>query len=268
MSGRRWDIERALVASNELPVVRHLILTLLIRVDGETGVIPEQFTPSLTDLENETGLSRSTVAKHLNGAESRGWLVRQRVAGRPTTYALHVPSSPSHGLEGSPCDGLVGVETEPTSAPGGPVLVRETDGSEPASFSSFTHINHPPPTEGGAAPTRKKPGRKPKNPTLLPERWWPDADLVAWVKTNCTRLDEEAMKTHTLRFRTWFHGKGRKQKNWPATYKNWMLGEQARLAERANETAARDSKSTPYRNKPNSEAHRGWKNRQREQAVG
>jgi 23S rRNA maturation mini-RNase III len=147
--------------------------------------------------------------------------------------------------------------------------VRQTDGSEIDSDLLFTHINHPPPSEGGTAPARKKPGREPKTPLPLDEKWWPDAKLVAWVREHCAHLDDESMKIHTLRFRNYNHGNAKRQKDWPLTYKNWMLKEEAELAERAKKTSAKNSPSSvPYKNKPAAEAHSGWKARQKAQAAG
>ncbi|NLU77801.1 hypothetical protein HCA58_05195 [Micromonospora sp. HNM0581] len=69
----RWTVERAV--RHELctldPPGRQLVLTLLTWSDAATAVIPEQFTPSLTDLQKATGLARSSVAKWLNLLEGK-----------------------------------------------------------------------------------------------------------------------------------------------------------------------------------------------------
>ncbi|WDZ83991.1 hypothetical protein [Micromonospora cathayae] len=69
----RWTVERAV--RHELctldPPGRQLVLTLLTWSDAATAVIPEQFTPSLTDLQKATGLARSSVAKWLNVLEGK-----------------------------------------------------------------------------------------------------------------------------------------------------------------------------------------------------
>ncbi|WP_147374979.1 hypothetical protein [Micromonospora endophytica] len=53
------------------PPGRQLVLTLLTWSDAATAVIPEQFTPSLTDLQKATGLARSSIAKWLNLLEGK-----------------------------------------------------------------------------------------------------------------------------------------------------------------------------------------------------
>ncbi|MEH1014593.1 MarR family winged helix-turn-helix transcriptional regulator [Micromonospora sp. CPCC 206060] len=96
----RWTVERA-VRHKECtldPPGRHLVLTLLTWTDPHTAVIPERFTPSLTDLEEATGMARSSVAKWLNKVEEEGWVDRHRptVADArrkkaKTTYRMQVP---------------------------------------------------------------------------------------------------------------------------------------------------------------------------------
>lgn len=108
----RWTVERAV--RHELctldPPGRQLVLTLLTWSDAATAVIPERFTPSLTDLQKATGLARSSIAKWLNVLEGRGgrggeerpeqkWVWRERptVADARrrkarTVYRLGVPS--------------------------------------------------------------------------------------------------------------------------------------------------------------------------------
>lgn len=65
-----------------------------------TAEIPEQYTPSLTVLADETGLDRSTVRRHLATLETAGWVDRMRptvaaarMNGERTRYRLMVPGS-------------------------------------------------------------------------------------------------------------------------------------------------------------------------------
>lgn len=70
----RWTVERAVrheFCTLDAPG-RQLVLTLPTWSDPATATIPEQFTPSLTDLEKATGLARSTVAAWLNKLEQKG----------------------------------------------------------------------------------------------------------------------------------------------------------------------------------------------------
>ncbi len=163
----RWTVERA-VRSKECdlePPGRHLVLTLLTWCDPKTAMIPERFTPSLTDLQHATGMVRSTVTKWLNRLEGkdgeggeerpeRKWVWRERptVADArrkkaKTCYRLDVPpdllrvliekgvvgpragpAAPESPGSGSPVDGPVKGQVGPAR---GLELVRQTDRVSP-----------------------------------------------------------------------------------------------------------------------------------------
>ena len=95
----RWEIERAVLASDLPSPARLVALTLLTRTDAETAVIPGRYSPSLSTIAGDTGLNRASVARHLNVLESAGWVTRLRDLGRahsdkqPTCYQLHAPAS-------------------------------------------------------------------------------------------------------------------------------------------------------------------------------
>lgn len=97
----RWTVERAVRSQlcTLEPPGRQLVLTLLTWSDAATAKIPEQYTPSLTDLEHATGMARSTVAKWLNKVEEEKWVkrVRPSVADArrkkaKTVYQMGVPA--------------------------------------------------------------------------------------------------------------------------------------------------------------------------------
>jgi hypothetical protein len=130
----RWEVERALFASDLSAQQRLLVLTLLSMADSKTAVVPAEHTPSLSRLAGMTKLAKSTVAKELNTLEASGWVDRLRPsieAARSkkerTRYRLTVPpTSPPHGLE------LVRTtdQTNPPTGPShGPELVRGADQS-------------------------------------------------------------------------------------------------------------------------------------------
>jgi DNA-binding MarR family transcriptional regulator len=74
----RWEIERA-VLSSELPwPARYLALVLLTRADAKTAAIPATYSPSLSTLLAETGMSHAALLKYLDLLESEGWLTRRR----------------------------------------------------------------------------------------------------------------------------------------------------------------------------------------------
>jgi DNA-binding Lrp family transcriptional regulator len=97
----KWEVNRA-VRCSDLPAPSRLILLTLsdVAMHG-TAEIPEQFTPSLRILAQETGLGEATVKRHLSDMEAAGWIVRNRptqeaarLTGARTTYRLDVPQGP------------------------------------------------------------------------------------------------------------------------------------------------------------------------------
>lgn len=113
----RWDLERAVLAS-ELPApARLLLLVLLIRADART-LDTGKYSPSLTKLADDTGLGRSTVARELDRLERAGWIERHRPPvdlarskKARTRYVVRDPASPRAGLvperdQASPTAGL------------------------------------------------------------------------------------------------------------------------------------------------------------------
>lgn len=130
----RWKLERAVLASELPPPARQVLLTLAVLADWPSGRTPAEHTPSLTRLARSTGLSRSTVADHLNRLESDGWVTRLRPgAARAqaekarTQYRLVVPGTgPGGGLVQHPDQSATR-----TSPIGGPALVRHPDGASP-----------------------------------------------------------------------------------------------------------------------------------------
>lgn len=96
----RWDVERAVFLSDLAPQSRLMALTLLAMSNPKTCVIPAEYTPSLTRLEQMTGLSRRSVQRELNALETDGWVVRKRPAVEDarankerTRYRLMIPKA-------------------------------------------------------------------------------------------------------------------------------------------------------------------------------
>lgn len=135
----RWEVERAIFGSDLSPQARLMALTLLSMTDPKTCVVPAEYTPSLTRLEQMTGLSRSTVARELNALEKAGWVVRKRpdvVKARAekerTRYRLAIPvASPTGGLA-RPDHTTMASPTETLASPTqGPELVPHRDRASP-----------------------------------------------------------------------------------------------------------------------------------------
>ncbi|GGV69000.1 hypothetical protein GCM10010294_25320 [Streptomyces griseoloalbus] len=105
----RFQYERA-VRSSELPSLSRLLaLTVATWADVRTGRIPDHLQPSLTALEDATGMARASVRKHLDTLEGGGWLQRDRpsaaaarVKKERTRYTLKIPK----GLAVPDSDGI------------------------------------------------------------------------------------------------------------------------------------------------------------------
>lgn len=74
----RFDVERAVEASDLAPIGRHIILVLCGRMMQGSTLIPAVHSPSLTRLASGTGWDRRTIMRHLTLLEESGWLIRHR----------------------------------------------------------------------------------------------------------------------------------------------------------------------------------------------
>ena len=72
------DLQRAVLHSALQPPARHIVLTLAVKANWDTGVIPEEHSPALETLVAMTGLAKSTVAEWLDALETGGWVKRER----------------------------------------------------------------------------------------------------------------------------------------------------------------------------------------------
>jgi hypothetical protein len=167
-----WALMRAIRCSTLSAPERHTLLTLASLVDANTGLIPERFQPSLTDLTRFTGLGRSTVVRALNAAETAGWIKRTvptkkaaQMRKDKTSYLLAIPDGVLAGDDDEPdgasaTAGLVperdqfeGWSHSGTSATAGLGLVPQRDGaSATAGHEVLNHVHldkPPPPSEEG-----------------------------------------------------------------------------------------------------------------------
>ncbi len=168
-----WKLMRAIRKSDLSAPERHTLLTLTSLVDPKTGLIPDRFQPSLTDLTRFTKLGRSTIVRSLNTAEDLGWIKRTvpnkkaaQVNKEKTAYLLQIPDGAldddDEDPEGaSPTVALVpqGDQSEGwcqggPSATVGLGLVPGWDGaSATVGHEVLNHVNQgepPPPSEEGA----------------------------------------------------------------------------------------------------------------------
>lgn len=94
--GLKWRVNRAVKRSTLPPPSRLVMFVLSDRADSKTAVIPEEHTPSQTELAEETGLGIATVKRHLDALTAAGWIVREipneraRARGEKTRYRLAI----------------------------------------------------------------------------------------------------------------------------------------------------------------------------------
>lgn len=235
------DVQRAVLRSDLPAPARQVVLTLCVRADFRSGVVPEEHTPSLSDLASDTGLSRATVANHLNTLEALGWVersrpdvVKARAEGARTGYRVMIG--------GSPGDGLV-QEPDHTPSPGdGPPVVQELDGPSPGAghvkeetsglYSTPPKPSHSQPARANARPpadpskSDPKPAPKTKG-TRLPDDFQLTDDMIDWARENtplCTRVDHDAFVDHWRSA----NGPNATKRNWLAAWRNWMRRENER----------------------------------------
>lgn len=173
----KWDVVAA-VKKSGLPTSDRIIIMMLVDVaDADTAIVPEQWTPSLTELAEWTGLGRSTVATRLKELEKLGWIKRAKPAiadalahNARTCYHLAIgqavekvkaarPGKGRHGKGGSAAEPVQPLNqgTEGNAAPGAVQPLNQSGSTaEPIEVqplnrrgSAAGHKNHPP-TEGGS----------------------------------------------------------------------------------------------------------------------
>jgi DNA-binding transcriptional ArsR family regulator len=93
----RWDVTKAVRASDLPAPSRLIMLTLADVAEVGTAEIPERFNPSFRVLAEETGLDKSTVRRHLGALEEAGWIEcrrpedKDRWRGERNRYRLTLP---------------------------------------------------------------------------------------------------------------------------------------------------------------------------------
>lgn len=281
-----WKLMRAIRKSDLSAPERHTLLTLTSLVDPKTGLIPERFQPSLTDLTRFTKLGRSTIARSLNAAEEGGWIKRTvpnkkaaQMNKEKTNYLLLIPADALDEDDEDPdgASATVGLVPEGdqlggwcqggTSATAGLELVPPWDGAS----ATVGHVvpepcvpvNQPPPSEGehAAVPTdlfgdqvktaaKARTERRPaarkrmsrvitKNTETLPSDWCVSDEMAQWAKE---KAPDVISRLATERFLVYFGEGGKKKKDWDATWRNWILGDQQHHEQR-NGTSGTPSKS-------------------------
>lgn len=87
----RWEVEKAVKASNIDITGRGILMILLSESNSGTAEIPPNHAPTFTDLERITGASRSTLVEWMRALSAGGWVSKLVVEGESRTgFALSV----------------------------------------------------------------------------------------------------------------------------------------------------------------------------------
>jgi IclR helix-turn-helix domain. len=217
----RWEITKAVRAS-DLPSPSRLIMLVLADVaEVGTAEIPERFTPSVRVLERETGLSRSAVQRHLASLEDGGWITRTRPAtseamwnGERVRYHLALPAGVVAEVDEGGSSGTPGVvaDVHEGGSSGTPL---ETDLSDQVKTS-----------------LPRKRGRR------IPDDFAISPAMREWAMANVPQL---AGSRETEKFINYWRAKagaGGVKLDWDRTWRNWMLNAVDRLGARASPSTA------------------------------
>jgi hypothetical protein len=238
----RW---RRAFASEDGPhaTVRAVLAILSFHMDQNGG----SCHPSIPTLVEETGLSDRAVRARLQDAEAKGWIVRTSVGEdggqgwRRYEYQAAIPGKvrqevpQEKGERAAPHDN--GAEPPAARKAEGAEYgsARRTEGAarhdkkvrqEVPANSSRELLTPPvvPPAGGdthtGAAPRSRQ---RRSRAVQLPDEWSPN-------EKHHEIADAEGVDLHreVVRFRDWALANGRTQKDWDATFRNWLRNDRYR----------------------------------------
>lgn len=223
----RWEVTKAVRASDLSAPARLIMLVLADVAEVGTAEIPEKYTPSLSVLERETGLSRSTIKRQLSALEAAGWLIRTYPdpaamrRGERVRYRLEVPDGgssvdPGVGSEPGSTVNLGGVHSEPRGGSTvNPLIRSKSDQTDPKTSSRSS-------SEGRG--------------TRIPDDFHATPEMIAWARANTPLVGAKETEAFIDYWRAKPGAAGRKV-DWIATWRNWMRRAQAD-AERANGRAS------------------------------
>jgi len=162
----RFDVERAVQASELAPSERLVLFVLLQHADNDPVIIPAKFTPSLSDLASKTGLDRTTIVRILHRLESKGWVRRQPPPveesrkGARTRYQLAVPDlvAPDHIPSGTTPPGVVAPRHQTSGTTPPRVVASDRMGSGTTPPMSIQPLDATHSTQRAGAQSDGKPG--------------------------------------------------------------------------------------------------------------
>lgn len=213
----RWEITKAVRASDLAAPARLVMLVLADVAEVGTAEVPERFTPSVTVLERETGLSRRCVQDHLTKLEDTGWLKRtypdaaDMRKGDRVRYQLMNPmhrAQEMHQPNGT-------VEPSPTSAsaPDASEVVQEMHQGDAGDAPLYT--DHSDPDQNTSRPRKRG--------TRIPDDFRVTDSMRQWAKK---RVPELAGRGETEKFIEYWTASAAKtavKVDWPAAWRFWML---------------------------------------------
>lgn len=275
----RFEYERAVRASGLPPMSRLMALTLATWADLKTGVIPPRLMPSLSKLEESTGMARGSVRTHLDRLETDGWLIRKRptvAAARSekarTQYKLRVPKgvavSDSDEIElgqemtpagagDAPDAQKLGQELPQARAGAAPELGQEltTARAGAALSSSFSDLSTSEYQREGARKQDHQPAAPPAPPRpdgRLALHELPDDFAITdterrWAHATYPGVD---VNHETDQFIRYWRSEGRRKRNWHDAWQKWIgdAGKRASSQTRPNLRAVSGGGWQPWTN--------------------
>jgi len=218
----RWEVTKAVRASDLSAPSRLILLVLADVAEVGTAEIPEKHTPSLTVLERETGLSRSTIKRRLADLELAGWVVRSYPdgpamrRGERIRYRLEVPKG------GSTVDLGVGSEAGSTESPGSTMDLDRVH-SEPTGGSTVNPLIRSVPDQADQKTSTRS---SVATGTRIPDDFAVTAEMIAWARRETPLVGTKETEAFVDYWRGRPGAAGRKT-DWPATWRNWMRRAQA-----------------------------------------
>lgn len=228
----RWEVTKAVRASDLAAPSRLIMLTLADVAEVGTAEIPARFTPSLRVLAKETGLNESTVTRHLVVLERDGWVVRTRpdpVAARVnaerTRYRLTVPE----GVDAEDThEGAESIQPHAEDTQAG--CTEHPNKEEVRSRSDQSQITSSPRKRG----------------TRIPPDFRPDDDLVTWAQKKVPQLAGKRETEKFVDYWTAASGRNAVKLDWRAAWRVWMRN----AAERYPTNGTRSSHELPASSAP------------------
>lgn len=151
----RYDVERAVEASDLPTCSRDILFALARRMDQGSILIPGRFNPSLYRMSEVSGWSKRHIQRHLNKLEKAQLIARRRRKGTRTQYAINYPAllgtrrpekAPETGDTESPPIGTAGPDSGDTGSRQLGTRGRRTgDTTAPGQISQYSPAPDPDP---------------------------------------------------------------------------------------------------------------------------